>query len=84
MHPSHPQPSVFFLLAKAGAILPPQPETPTRASPGAVECSEHWANVSYNMLIMVFPGPKRWFFLESPQHNALASSPLYESLSDKS
>lgn len=54
-----------------------------RASPGAVECSEHWANVSHNILTMVFPGPKRWFCLESPQ-DVFASSFLYASLSEKS
>lgn len=29
------------------------------------------------MLIMAFPGPKRWFRLESPQHDVSASSSLY-------
>lgn len=35
-------------------------------------CSEHQVNVNHNILIMVFPGPKRWFCLESPQHDVMS------------
>jgi hypothetical protein len=56
-------------------ILPrPTPclKSEPRASPGAAECSEHQVNANHNILIMVFPGPKRWFCLESPQHDVMS------------